>query len=198
MHFDSANGSKSYPYNTHQGDAMSATLPVVNLILSDKMTDNRMAWDYLRSQGIAPYTVPEMSSAMWDLNPQSLGPRSFFGYLLKDFRKNGGTLSGKTPVSVATTLARICVQKSVEHPRGTLAGGGIDYKDHTVGAVLVHEDTMDQVGFWPLIQAIRTEQRRHGFAEAVIYTHPGNNKPRLFVEQPVTVKYPAAITPLAH
>ncbi|MBH1980494.1 hypothetical protein I8H83_05475 [Candidatus Saccharibacteria bacterium] len=166
---------------------MSAAPPVSNLILSDKMTDNRMAWDYLRSQGVMPYTVPELSSAIWDLNPRSLGPRSFFGYLLSDFRKNGGSLGGKTTASIATTLAQLCVQKDVEHPRGTLAGGGVDYKDHTVGAVLVHEDTMNRTGFWPLVQAIRAEQRRHGFAETVIYVHSGNNKPQLFAEHPVTV-----------
>lgn len=164
---------------------MSKSISVYNVILSDKRTDNPSAWEFLRSEGIAPNVVLPCSDAIWELNPRAFGANSILGWLLKSFRANGGSFSGKSVAEITEAVAHACVRNSAVASDDLPFEGDTCRKNHTVSAVLVHEDTIERPGFWPLVQAIRAEQRRQDFEELVIYTHTGDIRPQLFVEPPV-------------
>ena len=164
---------------------MSESISAYNVILIDKMTDIPSAREFLKSEKIGPSAVLPCSDSIWELNPRAFGANSMLGWFLKSFRANGGSFSGKSVAEIAEAVAHACVRNSAVASDDLPFDGDTRPENHTVSAVLVHEDTIQRAGFWPLVQAIRAEQRRQDFEELVIYTHTGDIRPQLFVEPPV-------------
>ncbi len=159
-------------------------IPRHDIVLSDEQTDDFHSKSYLRNLGFKPSVAMRLPAEVWELTPTALGPESWFGYLLADFRKHR-SFKGMSINDVARVVAQTLVQEEVPVNRGLHAGGGCDFVDYTVCAVVVHEDTTGLSGFWPLVRAIRLEQDRLGLSEAAIYTHSSSHKLQLFTEHPV-------------
>ena len=160
------------------------TTPQRNIVLSDKLTETYRSMSFTRDLELAPYVAMKLPTEAWELTPTAFGPESWFGYLLADFRKHR-SFEDMSINDVAHVVAQTLVQEEVAIDRGLYVGGGCDFMDYTVCAVVVHEDTTGLSGFWPLVHAIRLEQDRLGLPEAAIYTHSSSHKLQLFTEHPV-------------
>lgn len=90
--------------------------------------------------------------------------------------------------SVATLARNIAEELVYESDDCQNVSGYSVHGKNTVPIIVVHRDTTQEVGFWPLVRAIRIEQSKRSLPLVAVYVHDSISRLRLLEEPVVTTR----------
>lgn len=90
--------------------------------------------------------------------------------------------------SVSTLARNIAEELVYESDDCQNVSGHSVHGKNTVPIIVVHRDTTQEVGFWPLVRAIRIEQSKRSLPLVAVYVHDNTSRLRLLEEPVVTTR----------